>query len=147
MDQEPRPAPPTKAAAPLQGRHERSPDHAQDRRIDAELTPAERDEKEEVRAQAAAALVSVYDQLHNRPDPGSAEISQAIRTTPPLTELSPLYMRQVETVISTEHLAQKSQAEFVSRGLEVLDLWIHIQGLKRGTNRDLESLRADIGKR
>lgn len=109
-----------------------------------ELTPPEQAEKEKAREAARAALATIYETLRQYPGkPSTREAGAAIDVTP-LQELKPAYKQQLETAIMAEDPHRQDKQQFIDRGLEVLSLWIHLQGLKRGTDRELADLRAGI---
>ena len=136
LESEPRPAVP-------------EPDRAAERRsrresaLTEELTPAEQEEKEKAWQQATAALQAMYEKLAQPKKPDHSQVRAAIDDTD-LRELKPAYKRQLESVIVGEDLAGGDERGFVGRGLEVLSLWIHLQGLKRGTDRELAELRSQM---
>ncbi len=126
----------------------RQPTHRQGRDVKSaladELTPAEHEEKEKARQEARAALASIFEALRQQPaKPDHGQVRAAIDGTP-LQELKPAYKIQLESAIVADDPRQQSEQEFVERGLKVLSLWIHLQGLKRGSDRDLAELRAGL---
>ncbi len=109
-----------------------------------ELTPAEHEEKEKALQEAKAALASIFETLRQQPaKPDYGQARAAIDATP-LQELKPAYKHQLESAIVGGDPRRQSEQEFIERGLKVLSLWIHLQGLKRGTDRDLAELRASM---
>jgi len=67
-----------------------------------------------------------------------SEIVAAIDQTS-LAELTLPFKRQLASVIEGGELQTKDCEAFVQSGLEALGFWIYMQGLKRGTERDLDA--------
>jgi hypothetical protein len=120
------------------------PEGEREPKLTDELTPAEQDEKEKAREEVRASLSSIFETLRQHPDKPNRHDADAAIDATPLRNLKPAYKLQLETVIVAEDPRRQDEQEFIARGLKVLSLWIHLQGLKRGTDRDLAALRANI---
>jgi len=110
---------------------------------DSDLSPAEQEEKEKVRQEVQSALESLHTALKTQDRPSNSQITTAIDQTY-LQQLTTPFKRQLVSTIEFHQLQTKDQEAFVKQGMTVLDFWIHLQGLKRGTNRDLEELRTNL---
>jgi hypothetical protein len=148
----PEPArPAAEAPAPQERRRPESeqPDPSSQRQSEhppvseAQLTPEEQEEKENARQEVKAALEQLHAMLKTAEQLAASQITAAIDQTP-LSQLTPPFKHQLAFTIERRQLQGKDEQAFVDRGLQVLDFWIHLQGLKRGTNRQLENLRQNF---
>lgn len=107
------------------------------------LTPEEKREKMEVVAEVTKELGSLFELLPREKGVTVEEVNDLLR----LIELDHLsfYMKKVlANDIVRDALNTFSKSEFIAKGLEILELWIHTQSLGRSVTKGLETLNTEL---
>ncbi|MFH1236212.1 MAG: hypothetical protein V1685_04730 [Parcubacteria group bacterium] len=111
-----------------------------------ELSDDEKVEISGVREQTRASFGALYELLPHSGKLEEEQVVSAMKTVESLANLTPVPRCEVVAAITRLELNQKSKEEFVGTlmKLQMLDLWIHMQGLNRAGDRRLKETRGRI---
>ena len=112
-------------------------------RVSAELTPEEKQEKEAVFEEVRGGLAVLYECFPRDKSIKKREVYRFFIGTY-LEKLPPVPKDELAKAISTEELNKKPKEEFIARGLDVLDFWIHLRALGRNATKHFEQLQAEL---
>jgi hypothetical protein len=108
----------------------------------AELAPEEKAEKEAVLEEFRQGLANLYNFLPHDKESGEKEIIEFIDQTN-LRDLYPLPKKELAEAVKKEKLNMEPTEVFANRGLEILDIIIHIRGLNRAAEKRIENLNQE----
>ncbi|MBI4426089.1 MAG: hypothetical protein HY567_00785 [Candidatus Kerfeldbacteria bacterium] len=102
--------------------------------IDAELAPYQQEAQQEVVRETTRALGDFWELLPRRGQLEKKDVEGLIDHTD-LAVLTSVPRRELTAAIRNQRLNEKPKPEFITKGLDILGTWIHLEALKRGGDR------------
>lgn len=93
-------------------------------------------------SKARLGLLELYEFLPHDRNPSEEEISDLIDYSE-LKDLPVAWRKKLANEIRRQNLAQKSKAEFIAGGMEVLYAWVYVEAMNKASDAVLEFLRHD----